>query len=554
MTTGPQATVRRLERAISRLAGDAIERMDATLPWYARDAARPAVLGRAGRAGGHRRVHRVVPRPRPRAGDHGRRVRHRPARAGPRGDPAADRRAGPGHHRGRRGRTSTSWRRPARSSCCARRCCATRARSRSPPRRCTPRPPRPAAPGTPGSRRSSSTRCCAARSTSRSGRGRPRSAGASAAGSPSSSGRARDAAPGRDRRRRPAGRPARPASTRSAACTATGWSSRSTASGTPTCSSRPGTSARSSRPGPVVVGPVVAGPRRRRRARRPRRSPACAPPPPGPARRGRSRPTHLLPERALDGDPVARRRLVDEVFGPLVRAGGDLLDTLTAYLEASGSIEGAARALFVHPNTVRYRLRRVAEVTGLAPTDPRGAFALRLALALGRLAPTRTPRFVGNLQSRGRVTSSASIPPRRTRSTQRWDGARHRRARSGRPDPRFPRPLARAAPGRAPPRLAVGRAPASTWPTTAPRPTRTRSATPPSPSRCSSRPACSPLLELFPHPADAFGLVGVGAGHTVGELTAAAGRPRHHRRAGDGARPRARPGDGRGRRHHRRPA
>jgi [acyl-carrier-protein] S-malonyltransferase len=31
-----------------------------------------------------------------------------------------------------------------------------------------------------------------------------------------------------------------------------------------------------------------------------------------------------------------------------------------------------------------------------------------------------------------------------------------------------------------------------------------------------------PLLELFPHPAEAFGRVGVGAGHSVGELTAAA--------------------------------
>jgi len=31
-----------------------------------------------------------------------------------------------------------------------------------------------------------------------------------------------------------------------------------------------------------------------------------------------------------------------------------------------------------------------------------------------------------------------------------------------------------------------------------------------------------PLLELFPHPTEAFGLVGVGAGHSVGELTAAA--------------------------------
>jgi DNA-binding PucR family transcriptional regulator len=35
---------------------------------------------------------------------------------------------------------------------------------------------------------------------------------------------------------------------------------------------------------------------------------------------------------------------------------------------------------------VRYRLRRVTEVTGYAPTDPRQAFTLRLALALGRLA------------------------------------------------------------------------------------------------------------------------------------------------------------------------
>ena len=59
--------------------------------------------------------------------------------------------------------------------------------------------------------------------------------------------------------------------------------------------------------------------------------------------------------------------------------------TLTSYLDASGSIEGAARALFVHPNTVRYRLRRVSEVTGFVATEARGAFALRIALTLGRL-------------------------------------------------------------------------------------------------------------------------------------------------------------------------
>ena len=55
-----------------------------------------------------------------------------------------------------------------------------------------------------------------------------------------------------------------------------------------------------------------------------------------------------------------------------------------------GSLEGTARELFVHPNTVRYRLRRVADVTGLTPTIPRDAWSLRMALALGRLGEDRT--------------------------------------------------------------------------------------------------------------------------------------------------------------------
>jgi DNA-binding PucR family transcriptional regulator len=39
----------------------------------------------------------------------------------------------------------------------------------------------------------------------------------------------------------------------------------------------------------------------------------------------------------------------------------------------------------VHPNTVRYRLRRIAELTGYSPLEARGAYALRLSLTLGRL-------------------------------------------------------------------------------------------------------------------------------------------------------------------------
>ena len=40
----------------------------------------------------------------------------------------------------------------------------------------------------------------------------------------------------------------------------------------------------------------------------------------------------------------------------------------------------------MHPNTVRYRLRRVAEVTGWDPTSAREAWVLQVGLAVGALA------------------------------------------------------------------------------------------------------------------------------------------------------------------------
>jgi DNA-binding PucR family transcriptional regulator len=99
----------------------------------------------------------------------------------------------------------------------------------------------------------------------------------------------------------------------------------------------------------------------------------------------------LLPERVLAGDTPARRALVDRVYRRLQDAKGSLLDTVSTYLETGGSLEGSARILFVHPNTVRYRLRRAAEVCGYAPSDPRQALTLRVALALGRLADAHAP-------------------------------------------------------------------------------------------------------------------------------------------------------------------
>lgn len=100
------------------------------------------------------------------------------------------------------------------------------------------------------------------------------------------------------------------------------------------------------------------------------------------------RPVHsdaLLPERALAGDARARDQLVTEVFVPLRELGSPVLETVACYLDLGGSVEATARALFVHANTVRYRLHRVSDGLGLSPQVPREAFTLQIALALGRL-------------------------------------------------------------------------------------------------------------------------------------------------------------------------
>ncbi|MFT4086506.1 MAG: helix-turn-helix domain-containing protein [Gordonia sp. (in: high G+C Gram-positive bacteria)] len=93
----------------------------------------------------------------------------------------------------------------------------------------------------------------------------------------------------------------------------------------------------------------------------------------------------LLPERALYGDRSAVKTLTESLVAPLVDDSGILATTLDAYLEAGCSIESCARALYVHPNTVRYRLKKIADVTGRDPANPRDAYVLRVATTVGRL-------------------------------------------------------------------------------------------------------------------------------------------------------------------------
>ena len=62
------------------------------------------------------------------------------------------------------------------------------------------------------------------------------------------------------------------------------------------------------------------------------------------------------------------------------RNDSQLVATLAAWLDSFGDVKSAAAACFVHPNTFRYRLRRVAEIGGIDLNDPDARFAAMLEL------------------------------------------------------------------------------------------------------------------------------------------------------------------------------
>ncbi len=74
---------------------------------------------------------------------------------------------------------------------------------------------------------------------------------------------------------------------------------------------------------------------------------------------------------------------VQRWLGPLLDydtgKNGQLVETLTAYLESGGSYDATARAISTHRSTLRYRLQRVREITGYDLTDPNTRFNLQLA-------------------------------------------------------------------------------------------------------------------------------------------------------------------------------
>ncbi|HZX07120.1 helix-turn-helix domain-containing protein [Kribbella sp.] len=84
----------------------------------------------------------------------------------------------------------------------------------------------------------------------------------------------------------------------------------------------------------------------------------------------------LVPRDDLSSGPVARLAAYDAKHRSL------LVDTLRAWLDAFGDVAVASAAMYVHTNTFRYRLRRVAEVGGIDLDDPDVRFAMMLQLRL----------------------------------------------------------------------------------------------------------------------------------------------------------------------------
>ena len=94
----------------------------------------------------------------------------------------------------------------------------------------------------------------------------------------------------------------------------------------------------------------------------------------------------ILPAILADaplGDAFAARHLAP--LAQLGRLGAELEATLRTYLAQGMRVEETARALHVHPNTLRHRLRRYEETAGTSLRDPRAVVELWWALERRRL-------------------------------------------------------------------------------------------------------------------------------------------------------------------------
>jgi DNA-binding PucR family transcriptional regulator len=101
----------------------------------------------------------------------------------------------------------------------------------------------------------------------------------------------------------------------------------------------------------------------------------------------------LLP--AMSEDPAELQRFYAETVAPLVSYDDqyetDLVQTLETFLDADGNVAGTAARLYTHRHTVRYRLERVRDLTGLDVSSTDGREKLGLGLKAMRVLGIAAP-------------------------------------------------------------------------------------------------------------------------------------------------------------------
>jgi sugar diacid utilization regulator len=90
---------------------------------------------------------------------------------------------------------------------------------------------------------------------------------------------------------------------------------------------------------------------------------------------------HELRELSLDHPGLTRGKL-ERVLAHDAKHNATYASTLRAYLDCFGDVPKAAARISVHPNTFRYRLRRLVELFGLDLADPDERIVLELQLRL----------------------------------------------------------------------------------------------------------------------------------------------------------------------------
>ena len=117
----------------------------------------------------------------------------------------------------------------------------------------------------------------------------------------------------------------------------------------------------------------------------------------------------LLP--AMSEDPAELQRFYAETVEPLVlydeQYATDLVQTVETFLDADGNVAGTAAKLYTHRHTIRYRLERVRELSGLDVGSSDGREKLSLGL--------KAMRVLGIATRGGPGAEAAGAPGRRGR-------------------------------------------------------------------------------------------------------------------------------------------